>query len=499
MTHSVGQLLMIGFDGTEAPAYILEQVHTGQLAGVVLLGRNVTHPGQVRALTDSLQEAARHGGQPPLFIAIDHEGGNVQRLRTGVTRLPSQMAVATQNNLDLAYILYRQHARELQALGINWTFAPVLDVNNNPKNPVIGTRAFSDDVDRVACFGETAVRAWLDGGIIPCGKHFPGHGDTDKDSHLTLPAVSHDRHRLDEIELKPFRAAFRSGLPTVMTAHVQFPALDPSGVPATLSHRVMTDLLRHELGFGGVVITDSLGMKAISDTVGSARGAVEAVNAGADLCLFGHPAEHFAETCDTLAAAVESGVLTEARVVEALGRQDHLRSLIREPGALVPPDLDLERQAYSQAIRIVGDRSLLPIPGPVHVISFEASPKTGAEDAESRVAALLRRLEEAGLAVSHERLPIDPDPAAVRTALAAANGRSLVVVADHAVFRSGQEALVQAVPTSVPLYLVALSNLADLRLIHGRAHAVGLTLSDPTAEAQTWLGRALSNLAAPVA
>lgn len=491
MPQAVGQLLMVGFDGTEAPASLLEEVRTGALGGVVLLGHNVVDPEQVRALTDSLQEAARRGGQPPLLVAIDHEGGNVQRLRTGVTRLPSQMAVASRDNLDLAYLLYRQHARELRGLGINWTFAPVLDVNNNPRNPVIGTRAFSDDVDRVVRFGEVAVRAWLDGGIIPCGKHFPGHGDTDQDSHLTLPSVSHSRDRLDGVELKPFRAAFRAGLPTVMTAHVQFPAVEPSGRPATLSRRVMTDLLRDELGFDGVLITDSLGMKAISETVGSARGALEAVKAGADLCLFGHPAGQDVQARSALEAALETGELDRHRLSEALSRLTRLRERVQDPGEPVPPNPDLAWEAYSQAVRIVGDRSLLPIPSPVHVISFEAVPKTGAEDTESRVLALLNGLEEAGRVVHHARLVVDPDPAARAATLASTNGGSLVAVVDHAVFRSGQEALVQAVPPSVPLYLVALSNPTDLRLVEPRPHSVGLTLCDPTASAQVWLARAL--------
>lgn len=211
-------------------------------------------------------------------------------------------------------------ANELRSLGFNWDFAPVLDVNNNPNNPVIGDRSYGDDPQLVAAMGIAAIRGFQDdGGILACGKHFPGHGDTETNSHFALPRITHSQDRLEQVELIPFRAAIASGLGALMTAHILFSALDPT-LPATLSPRVLTGLLREELDFQGVIITDCLEMRGVADGWGTPEAAVLAVLAGADILLCCHTWQTQREVRDALLHAVETGRLSEDRIEQSLTR-----------------------------------------------------------------------------------------------------------------------------------------------------------------------------------
>jgi beta-N-acetylhexosaminidase len=485
----VGQLLMGGFEGLKPPVELLERVRAGRLGGVVLFGRNVQDPDQVRRLTDALQNAAAQGGKPPLLIAIDHEGGLVQRLRHGVTALPSQMAVAATEDPDLARRLYGQAARELNALGINLNFAPVLDVNNNPRNPVIGIRSFGTDPEQVAHFGTLAFQAWLEGGVIPCGKHFPGHGDTAEDSHLTLPVVGHDRARLDAVELLPFRRVIAAGIPMLMTAHVRFPAVEPTGLPATLSPRVLTDLVRRELGFDGVVITDCLEMQAIQGTVGTVRGAVMAVAAGADLCLISHTPALYDQAYEALGKAVDAGDIAPARQIEAARRVARLKDSLRPAGPFPPPDARLAAEAFRRAVRVTGDRSRLPLTRPIALITFVGARRSVAEEGGGQSDPLVQRLKAAGLVAIHRELPADPDPSTIISVLNHTDGLPLVVVLDRAGQHPGQSALLRQAATRGPVYAVALSSPFDLTTLP--AGAVGLTAADPTPPAQAALAEQL--------
>jgi beta-N-acetylhexosaminidase len=490
---SVGSLIMAGFPGLEAPPDFLERVRTGRVGGAVLFGRNVESPAQVKALTTSLQDAARAGGQPPLLIGIDHEGGNVQRLRTGVTRLPSQMAVASSGRLDLAADLYRQAARELRAMGINMNFAPVLDVNNNPSNPVIGTRAFSHRPEEVVRFGIAAIQAWQEGGVIACGKHFPGHGDTAEDSHLTLPLVPHDRDRLDAVELLPFREAIAAGLRAIMTAHVQFPAIEPNGLPATLSRRVLTGLMREELGFSGIIATDSLEMQAIQKTAGTVAGAVAAVLAGADLCLISHTAAFIAETFDALDEAVRHGGIPVHRVEDALRRLEAVRSGLGPDAPPPSPAPALEAALFGQAVHQAGEAQNLPLREPARLVSFRAPSQTEAEDLPSRAGAFVAGLAALGLVAEHHQLPTNPDSTAINGVLGGDERLPLVVVWDRAWRFPGQRALVERAVDNRTVYVVALTSPFDLQSLP--PGVVGLTAFDPTESAQAALAEALAGSA----
>jgi len=256
-----GQLLFAGFKGTQVPREFGKLLSQGRLGGVILFARNIEDPAQVRALTAALHAAAPP--EAPVLLAIDQEGGRVQRLRAPWTEWPPMRQLGERDEPETTAAVAAAIARELADLGIGLDFAPVVDVDTNPLNPVIGDRSFAREPARVARHAAAFITAMQAEGVAACAKHFPGHGDTHSDSHLELPRLEHDLGRLREVELPPFRAAIAAGVASVMTAHVLFPRLDRTR-PATLAPDVM-DLLRGELGFDGVVFSDDLEMKAVAD------------------------------------------------------------------------------------------------------------------------------------------------------------------------------------------------------------------------------------------
>ena len=255
-----GQLLFAGFDGPELPADLAALIAQGRVGGVTLFARNLRAPAQVRELVHELLDRAPAGA--PLTVAIDQEGGRVQRLRAPWTEWPPMRRLGERDRPEETRALARALGRELADLGIDLDFAPVVDVDSNPANPVIGDRSFSPSPERVALHAVAFIEALQAEGVAACAKHFPGHGDTDVDSHLELPRLACDMERLREIELPPFRAAIGCGVASVMTAHILFPRLDPQ-LPATLSRDVLS-CLRGELGYGGLVFSDDLEMEAIA-------------------------------------------------------------------------------------------------------------------------------------------------------------------------------------------------------------------------------------------
>lgn len=320
-------LLCIGFEGHALDARTAELLRDGA-AGVVLFARNFANRAQLEELCGAVIDAAERS----VIIAVDHEGGRVQRFKgTGFTELPSARSIGALTTASSGGDAAAQAAndagttaaQELRALGINLDFAPVLDVDSNAANPIIGDRSFSSDPEVVARLGTAFLRALQRHGVAACGKHFPGHGDTSLDSHLALPRLPHDRERLDAVELAPFVAAIDAGVAAIMTAHIVFEAIDPS-VPATLSRAVIEGVLRHELGFEGVIISDDLDMKAISEHFEVGDAAVRSIEAGVDLLLCCRDPANRDRALDALAEAITSGRLTESRIDASLARIDTL-------------------------------------------------------------------------------------------------------------------------------------------------------------------------------
>lgn len=327
----LGRLMWIGFEGTALEGELRRRLSRGEAGGVVLFRRNLpssaegTDLSALRALCDELHAEGANSGAP-LFLSVDQEGGRVQRIREPAARWPPMYSVGESDDPEKTAREWGQAmGQDLRTWGFDVDFAPVLDVHTNPENPIIGDRAFSDDPERAAARALAFAEGLRRAGIISCGKHFPGHGDTCTDSHLALPRLDHDLQRLRAVELHPFAAAVQRDLPMIMTAHVVFSALDPS-LPATLSEKVVGGLLRREMGYEGVVVSDDLDMKAIADHYGVGDAAVAAVVAGCDVLLLCRDREHQEHAREALIREAEKSRAFRARVAESAAR---LRALAR--------------------------------------------------------------------------------------------------------------------------------------------------------------------------
>lgn len=277
-----GELLIVGFAGKTAPEALLRRIADGRVAGVILFARNLGSPDEIAALTRALHEATP-AGAPPIVVSVDQEGGRVQRVKQPLTVWPPMARVAAVGDLAYTEAVGRAVGLEIAALGFNVDWAPVLDVHTNPANPIIGDRAFGTEPRQAAAQALAFWRGLESAGVRGCGKHFPGHGDTAADSHLELPRVDGDERRLRATELVPFAAAARAGVPMLMTAHVVYPAVDDA--PATMSVRWLGEILRGELGYEGVIVSDDLDMKAVSERWPTREVVVRSLRAGCNAFL----------------------------------------------------------------------------------------------------------------------------------------------------------------------------------------------------------------------
>jgi beta-N-acetylhexosaminidase len=332
-----GQILTLGFEGPTAPRTLLQAISRGEVGGVILFRSNIVDPPQVASLVARLREAAPPGA--PLAVAVDQEGGAVQRVRAPLTEWPDMLSVGAAGDLVRTEAVGRALGRELAALGIGWDLAPVLDVHTNSANPVIGRRAFGTTPDAVCGHALAFWRGLRSSGVLGCGKHYPGHGDTQMDSHLDLPVVTHDEQRLRAVELAPFAAAVRAGAESLMTAHVLYPALDPQR-PATLSPRIATDLLRRELGFEGLLVSDDLAMRAVADRWPIEALVLEALLAGVDHFLIRGPEALQVAAWEALVRAAESRSDVRARLRQAGARNTAFKQKLGVGRPLAPDALE---------------------------------------------------------------------------------------------------------------------------------------------------------------
>ena len=337
LARYAGQLLSVGFEGTAASDELRARIVTSEVGGVMLFRPNISTPGQLAELVASLRGAAP--GASPLLVSIDQEGGLVQRLRAPATEWPPMLSVGGAGDVTRTAAVGRAVGDELAAVGDGWNFAPVLDVHTNPANPVIGNRAFGTSPEAVTRHALAFWRGLREAGLVGCGKHYPGHGDTMTDSHHELPVVPHDIERLRTVELAPFASAARAGVEAFMTAHVMYPALDPDR-PATLSRRIATEVLRGDLGFRGVLVSDDLGMKAVADRYGIEELAVSAIDAGCDHLLMRVPEARQRAAFEAIVHAAETRSAFRTRVEESAARVATLKAActvaLPAPAAMLP-------------------------------------------------------------------------------------------------------------------------------------------------------------------
>lgn len=325
--HKIGQMLLFGWQGSTDERSRSFNKHAERLisefnvGGVIIMGRNVGTPDRLRHTIRDLQLKTKANGNPSLFVAVDQEGGRVLRLQPPYWPVRrSAFEIGKTNDPGEARREAASIGEDLKSVGINWNFAPVMDVNNNPHNPVIGDRSYSVDPTVVSAMGIATIEGYqIDNKIMACAKHFPGHGDTAVDSHFALPIIPHNMDRLNACELVPFEAAIKHQTASIMTSHILFPALDPL-LPATLSASIINELLRARMGFNGIVVTDCLEMRGVADQWGSSEAAVLSVIAGADILLCCHTEKTQYQILQALLAALRSGRLTESRIDESLDR-----------------------------------------------------------------------------------------------------------------------------------------------------------------------------------
>jgi beta-N-acetylhexosaminidase len=351
LRKKIGQMFMIGLQGESLSRDEQLTIEECGFGSFILFSHNCRNPGQMISLSRSLWTS---GTEQPPFIAIDQEGGRVHRLPPPFTHFPAAAFIGIRHDPNLAYRTGKATAEELTLAGINLDFAPVLDVNSNPNNPVIGDRSFAADPMEVIKLSHRWMQGLRDGGVIACGKHFPGHGDTDKDSHLDLPVVDKPLDALKAVELPPFVDACRNQIESLMTAHVLYRSLDPE-CPATLSHSIVTGLLRQQLGYAGVVFSDDMEMKAISDNYGTDETVSLAVQAGIDVILYGHELTRAVHGFEFLCAQAEKDPVVRAQVDRSYQRITRLKQRCGRRFTGADEKRVLNRLAQLDHQRIVGE------------------------------------------------------------------------------------------------------------------------------------------------
>ena len=305
--QKTGQRFAAGFSGTKISGELRRLVREYKIGNVILFKNNLENEAQAKNLCVGIQELVLAETGHPAFIAIDQEGGAVVRLPADMLNVPGAMALAASGNTENAAEAAGITAAELGRIGVNCNLAPVLDINSNPENPAIGNRSFSPQASEAAAYALAAIHAYNEAGLMCCGKHFPGHGDTCIDSHLELPLVDRSLEELEQRELIPFKAAISAGIPAIMTTHILFPQIEKEKIPATMSAGILKGLLREKLGFKGLILSDGMEMNAIKTGYGVANGCVAALSAGVDIVFVCHESPDMEESLKEINAAFTQG------------------------------------------------------------------------------------------------------------------------------------------------------------------------------------------------
>lgn len=316
LDEKIGQLVISGFYGTTLDENILKLIKENKISGVILFNRNVKDPNTLLSLNNSLKESNKNN-KLPLFISVDEEGGSVTRMPKDIKRLPTNKYIGSLNNKDLSYNVGEILGEQLSYFGFNMNFAPVLDINSNPNNPVIGDRSFGNNKDIVASLGTSTMKGIQSKNIISVVKHFPGHGDTSVDSHVNLPVVNYDINRLNSFEFVPFKTAIQNGADAVMVGHILLPKID-NKYPSSMSYEIVTNILRKDLGFNGLVVSDDMTMGAITENYSIEEASIKSINAGMDLLLVCQKYENTENVLKTLKEAVLNGTISKERLDNAL-------------------------------------------------------------------------------------------------------------------------------------------------------------------------------------
>jgi beta-N-acetylhexosaminidase len=478
----VGQLMTVAFHGKRITGHLEAMIRAKRVGGVIVFAENAGDAAELRALTSDLQRIAREAGAQRLFIAIDHEGGSVIRVARGLTVLPGAMALAaTPDPVASVERASRIAALELRAAGVTWDLAPVCDVNDEPRNAILLNRSFGSDPRRVGELASAWIRGHAAQGVLSCAKHFPGHGSTSVDPHTGLPDLAHDRARLERIELVPFKAAIAAGAPTVMTAHIVMKAIDPQQ-PATLSASVLDGILRRELRFEGLVVTDDLEMDALKTFGSVADVAVRSIAAGADHALFRFDEEAQKAGHQKLVEALASGRIPIGRLEASVRRVLAAKTWQAAHAEPAPPstaNAAAATELAQQAITVLRNRGVLPLRGRILAVTVDGPDITLIPDTTT----IADALRERGASVTASPAPKQPSASQIAAAVAAARAADVVVVTTADLQRYPPQAeLVKALAAVRPTVMVSLRSPYDALAVptipayvcayYGRASAV---------------------------
>ena len=479
LEEKLGQMLVAGFQGHDAPPHIIEWLQEGRIGGVILFARNIDTPAQLRALTQELRQAAGR----PILVAIDQEGGAVARLREGFTESPGAMALGAADDPRLAGQVSHVLAAEMRAVGVNWNLAPAIDLTHDIRNPSVGTRSLGSDPEHVTRHAVAQIKGLQEKGVAATAKHFPGKANTPVDPHMDLPVIEGSLDEMWGTDLAPFRAACAAGVSAVMVTHAQFKDIEPN-YPSTMSSRIIQGLLRERIGFTGLVTTDCMEMKAITNRYGPGESAVLAAVAGADTILFSHTREWQEAAYEALLEAARSGRLPPKRIDESTRRIEEVKAryadLPRPPLSMIrrPKHLKtVERAARAGVVLLRDDPGAIPLArgGRCGLVEFASQLERErlAGGAETALAAMLRER------LPHLRSvwldPADPTEAQLRGMDEVTGAVEAVIVATrNAHLNKGQlEAVRRLRRLGV---LVCLRNPYDAGVIN--AGSVLLTLGD---------------------
>lgn len=469
VNERAGQLMSVAFHGTKITPTLEAMIRDRHVGGVILYSENFdSDAATLKTLVTDLSRIAAAAKTVPLFFSIDQEGGAVVRISRGATILPGNMALAaTPDPSDSVRKAVAITVRDLRAVGVNFELAPDADVNNEPRNPIILNRSFGSDPQRVAALVTAATQAFAGAGFLCCAKHFPGHGATTTDSHTGLPLLDVGRARLDSVELVPFKAAIASGIPAIMSAHIRIPALDPTpDLPVTLSPKVMTDIVRGQLGFTGLLVTDDLEMGALTQTRTESQAGYDAFAAGADYLLFRFDESAQIDAHAKLSAGMLSGALDPARVDASLRRILAVKERFGVLAGAAPtgiPGSDADRSTADELARAsitVLRSGGLPLRGRIFVVSPVAPDIALITDQPSLGQVLAQRLPN----VSTQTITLSPIQVDIDRAVASARAADVVVMGAADLFSYPQQAaLAKALQAVKPTVLVSLRSPYDIQ------------------------------------
>lgn len=473
LAHQIGQRVVVGFPAPEIPDELRELVKRHHVANFILFAENIQDKHQLRNLCDDLQALVKAETGTAALITIDQEGGVVSRLGEYAAVVPSAMCISATGKPQYAYQAGLITARELHALGVNFNLAPCVDINSNSQNPVIGVRSYSDNPETVSLYGAEMIRGLLDGGILCSAKHFPGHGDTAVDSHLGLPKVDKSLAELENCELVPFLAAIKADVPAVMTTHILFPQIEPDLLPATMSRRIITGLLKDRLGFQGLVLSDCMMMQAIQAHYGTVNGIVAAIGAGVDLVFTSHSMALAADACFAIEEALREGRLSRAEM------EASVQKILFYKEKLIRPDANVQIVGcgeHREAVRKMMESGLTlvraplgqcpPLGGAPLFLGCHPFRPTIASNPEDERISFPKTMQEAlgGVALL---TPVNPTANEIAEIVRHAQGRSTIVIGTYnGHIKTGQLDLIRALShLPIPVICVALRNPYDLLML----------------------------------